>query len=265
MFKSGPPVLIRHLRLLLAAALIGLAVGGAINAEAQPTPQTEQTDHSDAGLNEQAKQDKIAKPFWEWLTAILDKTRDDPVAFCIFVVAVFTGILGISTIGLWIVTAKGNRDRARDTQILERAYLNVEPAGIEPHHERGDRVVAKIIIRNVGRLPARNVTWWSAGRSSNSMEDRDFPIEKPKGRGIALPPGRAMKRLAATVFTGREGVPVLGNTLCVWGIVRYRDGFGRKRFTEFRHYYITKPFIGHSSFSLLGEAAESDDEGNDAN
>jgi hypothetical protein len=98
-----------------------------------------------------------------------------------------------------------------------------------------------------------------------NSKDRDFAIEKPKGKGLSLRPGSVMKRDATTVFTGREGVPVLGNTLYVWGIVRYRDGFGRRRFTQFRHYYITKPFIGNASFSLPGDAAESDDQGNEAN
>jgi hypothetical protein len=200
----------------------------------------------------------------EVLSAILNKTWDDPVAFFTFVLAIFTGVLSLSTIGLWIATARGIHAQSRETRILQRAYLNVEPAGIEPHHDRADRVVARIIIRNVGHLPARNVIWWSTGRGPGLMGDGDFPIEEPTGKGIVLAPGGATKRRAATVFTEREGKPALGNSLYVWGIVRYRDGFGKKRFTQFRHYYITKPFIGTPLFSLLGEAAEMDKTGNDA-
>jgi hypothetical protein len=119
-------------RSLIAAVLIGFFVGGMVDAAAQPTPQAQHAERPDARPNERTKRDKITKPSGETLAAILDKTWDDPVALFTFVLAVFTGVLGISSIGLWIVTAKGIRNHARDTQILGRAYLDVEPAGPEP-------------------------------------------------------------------------------------------------------------------------------------
>src|ERR1700730_1136687 len=126
-------MLFRFLRSLFVAAAIGFVISGAIDAVAHPAPQAQHAEQSGAGTNEQAKHDKITKPFGETLAAILDKTWDDPVAFFTFVLAIFTGVLGVSTIGLWIVTAKGIRNQARETQILERAYLTVEPAGIWEH------------------------------------------------------------------------------------------------------------------------------------
>lgn len=252
------------LRPLIAAILIGLLIGSPPNGIAQPAPQAQNFEQPKASANEKAEHDQKSKTFEEMLAVILDKTWDDPVAFFTFVLAVFTGVLGISTIGLWIVTAKGIRNQARDTQILERAYLTVEPAGIWEHHDRGDRVVAKITIRNVGHLPARNVIWWSSGDFPR-MGELDVSIEEPRGMGVVLAPGAATTRRAAIVFTMREGHAIVDNTLHVWGIVRYRDGFGRKQFIRFRHHYITKPMIGTPVFSMPGDVAEMDEEGNDAN
>jgi hypothetical protein len=253
------------LRSFLAAALIGLAIGGTIDARAQPAPQAQHAESPSPDSAQYTEHNKVAKSVREMLAAILDKTWDDPVAFYTFVVAIFTGVLGISTIGLWIVTAKGIRNQARDTEILERAYLAVEPGGIWEHADRGDRVTVKFTVRNVGHLPARDVVWSSAGATPDLRGTIDFTLTEPSGDGIVIAPGTATTLHGAVVFIWGENGPCLGNTMHLWGIVQYRDGFGKKRHTRFHHYYGTKHLTRGQAFSLPSSAGELAENGNDAN
>src|SRR5436190_1382017 len=103
--------------------------------------------------------------FWHW-------TVHDPVAF-------YTSILAVSTIGLWIITWRGIRSQSIDTRILQRAYLSVEPAGLNPylgHEGEGRAVAGHVRFRNLGHLPARNVSWSIYIKFSPTDELNDFPI-----------------------------------------------------------------------------------------
>jgi hypothetical protein len=44
--------------------------------------------------------------------------------------AVLTGVLAVSTVGLWIATGLGVRAQMKDTRVLQRAYISVNPLGI---------------------------------------------------------------------------------------------------------------------------------------
>src|SRR5258708_5240545 len=48
-------------------------------------------------------------------------------------VALFTLVLAISTINLWSATKTAAERQEKDTRILQRAYLSVEPFGIRPY------------------------------------------------------------------------------------------------------------------------------------
>jgi hypothetical protein len=74
-----------------------------------------------------------------------------------------------------------------------------------------------------------------------------------------LPPGTASKQRVGTVFTDK-----LQNSLFVWGIVTYDDGFGKQRFTRFCHVYDTKNIIKKLGVTLPAENAELNEYGNDA-
>src|SRR6478672_13551324 len=83
------------------------------------------------------------------------------------ILAVATIILAISTIALWRATLKlwrTTRDMAdvesKKTQVLERAYVSVEPDGLHPPQERleGRHVlIGRVRLRNVGHMPAQKV------------------------------------------------------------------------------------------------------------
>jgi hypothetical protein len=183
--------------------------------------------------------------FWHW-------TTHDAVAF-------YTGVLAASTILLWFATWRGIRNQSRETQILQRAYLSVEARGIEQAVvDRGDRMVALVALRNVGRLPARNVSW------SASIGCPDVPplpvADAGHGKGV-LPPGTEMVvRTDDVLFADK-----VRNSTFVWGMVSYEDGFGKPRFTKFCHVYATKAFVGaDKAFTIPGERARYYEIGNDA-
>jgi hypothetical protein len=185
----------------------------------------------------------LVPAFWHWTTG-------DPVSF-------YTALPALSTILLWIVTWRGIRRQSKDTRILQRAYVNVDPGGLTAHRDRDDRLHVTVIFRNVGHLPARNVRWYGI---FGNPEGKDFLVkEPPTGEKIVLPPGTASTQRVGTVFTNK-----LQNTLFVWGIVKYDDGFGKQRFTRFCHWYDTKNIINQLGATLPANNALLNEYGNDA-
>jgi hypothetical protein len=182
--------------------------------------------------------------FWRW-------TTHDPVA-------VYTAVLAISTIGLWIVTARGIRNQRRDTEILQRAYLSVEPGGIKQPYDRDDRIHGYVICRNRGHLPARKLSWHTRTDTVQQGVEQ-FPLgELSKPEGVVAP-GTEMIVSAGTFFTNK-----LQNALFVWGTVNYDDGFGNRRYTKFCHLYYTKPHYGEGTFEIAPDLGRFYGEGNDA-
>jgi len=181
---------------------------------------------------------------WHW-------TTDDPVSF-------YTAVLALSTIALWIVTWRGIRRQSKDTRILQRAYLSVEPGGIKEPYDRGDRVHGYVICRNRGHLPARKLSWHTRTDTIQQGAEK-FPIGEMSEQLGVLTPGTEMIVSAGTFFTDK-----LENSLFVWGMVTYDDGFGTRRYTKFCHWYHTKRFYGAGTFTIPADQGQFNDEGNDA-
>jgi hypothetical protein len=200
------------------------------------------------------------KSFWQ-------RTTDDPIALYTLVLSVFTGLLVVVTGGLTWVGARqvsltkdiANR-QTRDTQILQRAYLSVEPGGVAPYasptttHDPDWRVVAHIRIHNAGHLPARNVNYhfntefstdphWSEERLTHIDWSEDYFGQSgetenavgPVGNNV-VPPASAMNQGGPTRLLHEKG------WVYVWGKVTYHDGFVGGRVTRFCHRYNLKRF-----------------------
>jgi hypothetical protein len=153
--------------------------------------------------------------------------------------AAFTGMLAVSTIGLWIATAIGFRNQSRETKILQRAYVAVRPRGIDRTDD--GKVIGQLAFVNVGSLPARNFRaavkiCWSVDPDLSEFE------ELPLGEEVVLP--------AKTKFpSGTGALPkddaefffhASGGHIFVWGKVIYTDGFGTPRWLKFCHRYNVK-------------------------
>ena len=68
-----------------------------------------------------------------------------------------------------------------------RAYVAIEALGIDPF-EPGRDALAKIRIRNVGKVMARNVHWWVNAKISPDEWEKEFTPLKPIEGDNALAP-----------------------------------------------------------------------------
>jgi hypothetical protein len=156
-------------------------------------------------------------------------------------IAVFTFTLWRSTDKLWTASKAASERQEQDTRILQRAYISVEPCGVSQwlsdHRTPEAQFIGHIGIRNVGNLPAREISWSIHMKWSESGEISDFPITEPRyGGHNVLPPGSIM----------RHGGPMKpwrpAGYFYVWGDVIYGDGFGHQRTTQFCHRYNCRRF-----------------------
>lgn len=234
----------------------------------------------------QDRENKGGETLWQ-------RTITDPVAFYTFILTLFTGVLGVSTILLWLETRRIGNLAAKDTRTLQRAYVSVEPFGVHAHNERGRarlpgdkgpfQSVPQIKISNAGNLPAREIKWRIEHKFSLDRRLDDFRPDETKceGRNV-IPPSGHMIQGGIVINVGEIGTTDPGELreetdrfLYVWGIVIYDDGFGETRRTRFCHRYncvnldyvwadMKAPKRGHIGRSIATEFARYHRYGNDA-
>jgi hypothetical protein len=158
--------------------------------------------------------------------------------------ALATIVLAVSTIGLWIVSVGAGNRQSRETQILQRAYISVEPGGIRPYQGEGEnRIACDVVIVNAGNLPARNIKWLIKRKYSYSAIDADFKVDPDKLDGdiVLAPKAHARKGAPATsrqeLNEKQRGAEPDKAWLYIWGRVSYHDGFRADRWIEFCHRY----------------------------
>jgi hypothetical protein len=214
--------------LVLGALLATVVWVGVLGWQASYAPTEIEKQECYEAAKKAAHKTEECKSLWE-------KTTTDPVAF-------FTFVLSVSTIGLWVATAIGIFNQSGETQIIQRAYISVEPDGLHPH-AKGGACTPTIEIVNVGKLPARNVRWTihSILDFDNRRPQSKLTIRWPLEGEITLPPGARMKqgaleprRVAHDTVSLR---PQFGLYVYVWGVVKYDDGFGIEQTTNFCHRY----------------------------
>ncbi|MES0046760.1 hypothetical protein [Mesorhizobium sp. M0053] len=135
---------------------------------------------------------------------------------------------------------------ARDTAKKElRAYLTVEPDGINQLIGRME-VIGQVRLRNVGRLPARNVTLIVKMKLSalseedprNRTKDFDASEDRTTYSDRVVNPGGDM-------LQGSEDNPPIAAlavehyNMYVFGIAKYDNGYGDACWTRFCHRYST--------------------------
>jgi hypothetical protein len=178
--------------------------------------------------------------------------------------------------GAWLAFSGLKEQIALEQQnirTLQRAYISVEPLGIEPFHSAShipDNVVGHVQCRNVGHLPARNfqlsqvkMKWVADDLIENEVPtDVDMepykqaiPIQAkvPVGTGDRLPPEHLLQ------LANRNGY------LLVWGKATYTDGFGCPRMVKFCHRYPCIDCKGdqQSGYSIGTEHVRYHHHGND--
>jgi hypothetical protein len=213
---------------------------------APPTDKNKHTDEATGGNREPEK------GWWE-------KLWTDPNATFAMFVAFFTlGLLGLGCM------------QFRDSHLLQRAYLSVQPLGIRCR--KNQPWFATVGIHNAGRLPARDLRWsikiepFPLGLGEDW---KDFSNHDATRRGPVVPPGAVVRR-SGERFSVDNRIHRLADQpeqfLYVWGEVTYTDGFGIKRFTRFCHRYNSHAIAPDAAggFYIHPEDARYHDYGNEA-
>jgi hypothetical protein len=176
--------------------------------------------------------------------------------------------------------ASVGRQQVADTRILQRAYVSVEPQGIERSGLSIESfvLIGQVAFKNVGKLPATEFV-----SVVKKIEAHDAEWVTPDLSNADLPSGIAgVIPIGAKVLQGSEAITpdevkqaeISGDKyLYVWGRAKFKDGFGSDRYVNFCHRYpwaMCKPIIPGSGvaisaqYSLIISTAISQTEAKDA-
>ncbi|MGE5365854.1 MAG: hypothetical protein ACM3PO_01065 [Betaproteobacteria bacterium] len=164
------------------------------------------------------------------------------IAIFTAVLAVFTALLWRSTDKLWSVTNRTLEHAEQTTRKELRAYLSVEPLGINEYIGQ-NYLVGHFRIRNIGKIPAKDVSVYSTIALDADGKRTNFPIGTPRVSPTVLQPGAEME------FGSYEGWEIppeqldckvpwkIKGYLYVWGEVLYTDELKTAGWTAFCHRY----------------------------
>jgi hypothetical protein len=172
-------------------------------------------------------------------------------------IAWFTLSLRESTDKLGEIANTTAAAQKRDTKIVQRAYLAVEPDGIHPMRSDIGKLLGYVGIKNVGNLPARNVRSFVGFKYAHGDNFSDFPLKPPEGTNVAAP--GIILRKGSGAIEAKEIKELSKDKLFfyVWGIIYYHDGFVDDRYIRFCHRYRWEIFTdGCGSVGYKAESSE---------
>jgi hypothetical protein len=205
-----------------------------------PPPITaEQHTHADQTAGTKTEQCSPLCRWWNWTTG-------EPVSFYTSILAIFTGVLAVSTIGLWTSTKDAARGGERAANIAEQAlfadkrafiaanglaqYWELDPAtGLYNWRFRPG-------LFNSGETPTRNMTMHveCEVRTQSLPPGFDFDTAtSPPGRGIITPKAGIQGGLCPLpgqpAITPQDILDSQANQkfIYIWGWIRYNDVFPR--------------------------------------
>jgi hypothetical protein len=158
------------------------------------------------------------------------------------VLALFTARLWLSTNRLWSVTNKTLEHAERTTKRELRAYVSVEPLGINEYIGQ-NYLVGHFRVRNIGKIPAKDVSNYSTIALDADGKRTKFPIGTARLSPTVLQPGAEMEfgsyegwEIPADQLDNNEPLKVRGY-LYVWGEILYTDELKTAGWTAFCHRY----------------------------
>jgi hypothetical protein len=181
-------------------------------------------------------------------------------------IAIFTAVLTIlvarlwrSTEKLWSITNSTLQHAEKISRKELRAYVSIEPLGITEYAGH-NLLVGRFHVRNIGKIPARDVSIYSTIALDADPGRKDFPIGTPRISPTVLQPGAQMQ------FVSYEGYPIpadqldcdeplkLAGYLYVWGEVLYTDDLNTTGWTGFCHRYPCEMFGMSDDDAAAGRA-----------
>jgi len=233
-------------------AVLVFTMGFVAGSSAQPqTPSNYQ--RGDEGKEKQSNEKQYV--------SALNWALPDAMSLYNLILVVFTG--GLASIA-WI--------QIRQTRILQRAYLGVEPLGVRPF-SYDIYMLGWAGFKNTGHIPAREARYFikiEASSDRNRFSDGFYIPEQELSGNNVVTPGSMMTQAAQTIIT-REDVDAIKRVesyIYVWGAITYNDGFGKRRFTNFCHRYNYRGLSADprtmDETSLTPESGRYHEWGNDA-
>jgi hypothetical protein len=136
-------------------------------------------------------------------------------------------------------TADKTLKSIEETSKLElRARISVFAGGVNQLIGE-DHGMGHVALKNVGKLPARNVSLWVDMMLSDYREAKfDVPPDDEKVARV-VQPGTEMSQGSKTLIHLLD-LRTANRYAYVWGVAYYDDGYGRRRFTRFCHRYATR-------------------------
>lgn len=166
-------------------------------------------------------------------------STDERIANYTLSLAILTGVLAASTIGLWIVNYFVLRHGRETAERQLRAYVMIDAASIE-NVKIGGCPEAKLTIKNYGQTPAINLTHWARmGFYPYPLPLTSVPLPK---KDQILPPRPLGPGAVVHVFSGIDkplnpatlnAIEAKKYAIYVTGEIRYEDAFGKLRETDF--------------------------------
>ncbi len=241
----------------LLALVISLAIVVIAMALHPPPPITEdQYAAAQKAAKDAACQYSPLRCFWNW-------TTHDPVAFYTFVLAIFTCVLGVSTIGLWIQTGKAANaaqaaaehiprvERARLYVVMESenvsTSLSLAASEFEKKRDRKDWTLVSFGIgysfRNYGKTPA---FIHEIGHQVIVADEEpriiSYRLQVPLPVDFVLGPDRTTTRIgdvAVPKIRASDALAIRDMKATFWfcGYVVFDDAFGNRFEQQFKWHY----------------------------
>jgi hypothetical protein len=243
MFRRG----LAYLKTIEWAAIVGSALVLAfcllVFVPATTHKPPAQDDYASANYDSPAP-NLPKETFWE-------RTLNDPVALYTFILAVFTVVLALSTIGLWYVTWRTFSHAEKSAERQLRAYLVVKTSFSEElAGEPRGRILVTVTITNSGQTPAYDVGGWidKAFRNYIVPGALPTPTNQIMNGSSVLGPGvdRALQTIWDTPLNSDESALVKARKKAIffYGRTEYRDAFGHRHYTNFRLMFRGETKIG---------------------
>ena len=159
--------------------------------------------------------------------------------------------LGVSTDRLWDAGEKQRLLSEKTAERQLRAYIGVEPRGVRKLVGKS-LLVGHIAIRNVGNIPAKEISMFAVTDWYLNGSQKVFKIGELYKSKTALPPRAEMIFGTSTcvdadlIERDAERPSVLGGFIFVYGKVTYTDEFNTVGWTEFCHRYPCEMMEGFS-------------------